>query len=179
MEHQPFRMWLVDRSNLNEDEEEILQNHLSACPDCAALERDLKEMDLNLHNSPMHSPREGFTLRFLTSLPERREKEQMRQVKRWMIGLSIALGANLILISTASILTRTTFAWLVNLTSIYSGIMGTYEQSSRVLHTMSVLIPQQVWLPLILVAFAWGMAGVALWVWTMRRLIFPGAANEA
>jgi hypothetical protein len=41
MEHQPFRMWLVDRSNLNEDEEEILRNHLAACTECTALEKDL------------------------------------------------------------------------------------------------------------------------------------------
>ncbi len=178
MEHQPFKMWLVDRSNLNDDEEEILQNHLSACPDCAGLERDLKEMDLHLQDSPVRSPQEGFSLRFLASLPERREKEQIRQVKKWMIGLFIALGANMILIATASVLTRTTYTWLVNLTSIYGGILGIYTQSSRVFHTMSVIIPQQVWLPLILVAIAWGIAGVALWVWTLRRLLFSGVANE-
>jgi anti-sigma factor RsiW len=179
MEHQPFRMWLVDRSNLNEDEEEILRNHLAACTECAALEKDLAVADQILLNSPPRIPREGFTRRFLVSLPERRQQEQMRQVKIWMIGIFLALVVNFTLIVAASIYTRTTTAWLVNLAVIYGSLLAFLDQSSLVLHTVSLVIPQQVWIPLVIIGVAWGIAGAGLWVWTMRRILFSGATNEA
>ncbi len=179
MEHQPFKMWLEDRSNLNEDEAEILRNHISACQECAALDRDLQTMENYLFDSPVRTPRAGFTRRFLSSLPERREIEQARQVKKWMAGLFIALSVNLLLIAGASVLTGTTFAWLMNLASLYANILGAIQQSSLVLRNMSLVVPQNIWLPVVIMAFAWGIAGLGLWVWTMRRIYFTGAAHEA
>ncbi|NTW09620.1 MAG: hypothetical protein HGA28_08650 [Anaerolineaceae bacterium] len=179
MEHQPFKMWLEDRSNLNEDEEEILRNHISACQECASLDRDLRNMENYFSESPVRAPRAGFTRRFLASLPERREIEQAHQVKRWMVGLFIALSVNLLLIASASILTGTTFVWLVNLASFFGNILGVFQQTNLVLRNMSLIIPQSVWLPIVIVAFAWGIAGLGIWVWTMRRIYFTGAAYEA
>ncbi len=178
MEHQPFKMWLQDRSNLNEDEEEILQNHISACQECASLDHDLRNMENYLFGSSVRAPRAGFTSRFLASLPERREIEQTRQVKRWVVGLFIALSVNLLLIAGASILTGTTLAWLVNLAGFYGNFLGALEQTTLVLHNMSLIIPRNVWLPMVIVAFAWGIAGLGLWIWTMRRIFITGAANE-
>ncbi len=179
MEHQPFNMWLVDRSNLNEDEEEILQNHISACPECASLDRDLRNMDDMLYGSPARVPRVGFTHRFLVALPRRMDLEQARQVKRWMIGIFIALGLNIVLIAGASILTGTSFAWLANLMGLYGNILGAYDYIALVLYNMRLIIPQNVWLPIVIVAIAWGIAGLGLWVWTLRRILFTGAVYEA
>lgn len=178
MEHQPFNSWLVDRSGLNEDEEEILQDHLAACPECTALARDLQNLDDTLKSTPCHQPRAEFTQRFMTSLPERREREQARQVKKWMIGLFIALALNVILILVASLLTHTTSTWLVDLAVVYGTIFVLLQQISLIFETIVSIIPSFFWLPVILAVFSWGIIGLGLWFLSMRRVISAGVKNE-
>jgi hypothetical protein len=67
----------------------------------------------------------------------------------------------------------------MNLASIYANNLGAIQQSSLVLRNMSLVVPQNIWLPVVIMAFAWGIAGLGLWVWTMRRIYFTGAAHEA
>ena len=178
MEHLPFKTWLVERSGLNTDEEEILQDHLAACPDCSALEHNLRFMDSLFEGSPARKPRDGFTLRFQASLEHRREREQARQIRKWLTGLFIAIGINMLLIVAAAVYTRTTSAWLVNLAVVYGNLLGFFDEAGVVFHTARMVVPPTFWYGLVLIAFAWGIAGLGFWLWTMRRILFSGVNHE-
>jgi anti-sigma factor RsiW len=178
MEHEPFKTWLVDRSGLNSDENEILDDHLAVCPECAATALKIQNLDKILGNNNHFTPSPGFTRRFLSTLPERREREQQRQVRKWMIGLGIALILNIILIITASIITRTTSTWLVNLAILYGNIDGFFQEISMIIHTASLVVPSSLWIAAVMMILAWGAAGVGLWMFAMRRIHILGVPDE-
>lgn len=177
MEHQPFKTWLSENSTLTPVEQKKLQDHLAVCSECALLAHDLKALDSFLGKAISHAPSRGFSHRFLGSLPERREVEQVRQVRKWMIGLIIALTVNMVLIITAAIITRTTSAWLVNLAVAYGTIIGLLQQTQFIYQAFSLVIPPHIWMIAVLMALAWGLAGVGLWVWTLRGILLSGVKN--
>jgi len=177
MEHQPYKTWLSENSTLTPVEEENLKDHLAVCTECSLLARDLKALDSFLGKAISHAPSPGFPHRFLASLPERREAEQVRQVRKWMVGLFIALIVNMALIVTAAIFTRTTSAWLVNLAVAYGTIIGLLQQTQFIYRAFSLVIPPHIWMITVMVALAWGLAGVGLWVWTLRGILLSGVKN--
>lgn len=177
MEHQPFKTWLSENSTLTSVEQENLRDHLAVCIECSSLARDLKALDSFLHKAISRTPSPGFSQRFLVSLPKRREVEQVHQVRKWMIGLVIALIVNMALIITAAIITRTTSAWLVNLAVAYGSFIGLLQQTQLIYRSFTLVIPPQIWMVAILVALAWGLAGVGLWVWTLRGILLSGVKN--
>jgi hypothetical protein len=177
MEHQPFITWLSENSTLTSVEQENLRDHLAVCTECSLLAHDLKALDSFMDKAISRTPSPGFSHRFLVSLPERREVEQGRQVRKWMIGLIIALIVNMVLIITAAIITRTTSAWLVNLAVAYGTIIGLLQQTQFIYQAFSLVIPPHIWMIAVLVALAWGLAGVGLWVWTLRGILLSGVKN--
>jgi hypothetical protein len=94
-----------------------------------------------------------------------------------MIGLITALIVNMALIITAAIITRTTSAWLVNLAVAYGTFIGLLQQTQLIYRSFTLVIPPQIWMVAILVALAWGLAGVGLWVWTLRGILLSGVKN--
>jgi hypothetical protein len=177
MEHQPFKTWLSENSPLTPVEQENLRDHLAVCTECSLLARDLKALDSFLGKAISRTPSPGFPHRFLVSLPERREVEQVRQVRKWIIGLIIALIVNMALIITAAIITRTASTWLVNLAVAYGTIIGLLQQTQFIYQAFSLVIPPQFWMLTALVALSWGLVGVGLWVWTLRGILFSGVKN--
>lgn len=177
MEHQPFNTWLSENSVLTPIEQEKLLDHLAVCTECSLLAYDLKALDSFLGKAISRAPSPGFSHRFLVSIPQRREVEQVHQVRKWMIGLIIALIVNMALIITAAIITRTTSAWLVNLAVAYGTFIGFLQQTQFIYQAFSLVIPPHIWMIAVLVALAWGLAGVGLWVWTLRGILLSGVKN--
>jgi hypothetical protein len=170
MDHEPFRIWLVDRSGLNSDENEILDDHLAACPECSAFAEKIRNLDVVLAATRQLTPSPGFTSRFLETLPERKEKEQQRQIRRWMIGLGIALVVNFSLIVAASVITRTTSTWLVNLAILYGNMDGFFQEIASFFQAVSLVIPATYWVVFILVALGWAVAGLGIYLFAIRRI---------
>lgn len=95
MNHQPFENWLNSEETLSPGQHQALQEHLSACTRCSALQASWREMQFAIKNMSPLFPAPGFTARWQERLAEQRRKQHRRQT--WSL-LAITGGTALILL---------------------------------------------------------------------------------
>ncbi len=101
MNHQPFENWLNSEEPLTFEQHQALQEHLSTCAKCSALEASWKEVRQVFKNTAPVFPAPGFTARWQDRLAEQRKRQHRRQA--WL-SLMITGGIALILLIILSVL---------------------------------------------------------------------------
>lgn len=91
MSHPPFNSWLLDPSELTEEDLAQLEQHLAACENCRQLDLSLRSVDLILFSAGLVEPPDGFAGRFAVSL-ERRRQQRLHRRTAYVLAL-IMLGS--------------------------------------------------------------------------------------
>jgi anti-sigma factor RsiW len=113
MSHQPFETWILDHPELTPSDRRALQDHLDTCQQCHHLQGRWQSVHQELRARRMAAPAPGFSQRWLSSLAERRAREQRKQA--WRIFGYLLGGAFLILLLLAGYLMATSSPadWLI------------------------------------------------------------------
>ncbi len=99
--HQLFETWILQDTQLTEDEQKMLNAHLADCEHCRQLQKGWEMTRCMLKSTPRAAPAPGFSQRWKNSLAERRAREQKAQVKRflrYLIGINILTFMGLLLV---------------------------------------------------------------------------------
>lgn len=97
MSHLPYETWIFEVDQLNQEDRRSLQEHLQGCEQCQKLHTKWRLTYRELRGMPEVRPAPGFTHRWMTSLSERRAREQRKQA--WRALLWFAGGAGVILLA--------------------------------------------------------------------------------
>ncbi len=104
MSHQPFETWLLSDQALDEEQTQLLREHLEECHQCQVVSESwlqVREL-MALENGPEPIP--GFTERWHSRLAVHRQKRQQRRM--WFLSFGLLGLASLIFLglATASLL---------------------------------------------------------------------------
>lgn len=175
MSHQPYEKWLFDEAGLSSEQAQTLQAHLQECQHCQNLRDAWKNLDVKIQAAPMVSPQPGFSQRWRTSLPERRARAQVLQVKRLFIGFVVAALITLLLLAAVLFLTASPVYLLV---TIFEGVTHLIIRGSQIQH---VIVPWLKTVPLIITiagsVFFSSIFGLLtlLWIYSIWRIHSQGA----
>jgi hypothetical protein len=100
MVHQPYSSWLLDEVKLTPGQKAQLEEHMLTCTECQPVQHAWVSVKQEIKSSPIVSPAAGFTARWKTYLQIRNSINQRQLAKRWLLGLSLAAVATLILLVT-------------------------------------------------------------------------------
>lgn len=78
MNHQPFKELLGSEETLSAEQNQALQDHLSACDSCKQVETALREVEFAIRKIPQVEPASGFTARWQEHLVEYQSHQQSR-----------------------------------------------------------------------------------------------------
>ena len=119
MKHKPFESWILDDSPLTKTKQQLLREHLKACPQCQRLQTALHESQNRIKASKIYSPQPGFSQRWQTMLCKRREFEKIRQVRRTLLILVMLMSmASLFYILQNNLLVT----WIVSAISMIASL---------------------------------------------------------
>ena len=99
--HQLFETWILQDTQLTEDEQKMLNVHLTDCEHCRLLQAGWQATRSMLKEAPKVAPAPGFSQRWKTGLAERRAREQKAQIKRllrYLIGINILTFMGLLIV---------------------------------------------------------------------------------
>ncbi len=114
MDHQPFEQWILDQKILTKQQENLLNEHLLDCADCAALSSSWKAVEQTLHSATKVAPNPGFVSRWQVTLANKKAIQHQVQAIKTFIGISCA-----ILITMGAL-----FTWLILTNSVSDVIVG-------------------------------------------------------
>jgi len=115
MVHQPYDSWLLDEVELTPEQKNQLEAHLLTCKECQPVQHAWVSVKKEIKSSPMASPTAGFATRWKTYLQIRNTVNQKQLAKRWLLGLSLAAVATLILLVTQIFTSGSAFTLILGL----------------------------------------------------------------
>lgn len=89
MNHQMYEEWALMPDYLSPEELQSLKQHLRECESCRQLSANWTKVEGLLMEAKPVEPAPGFTARFSASLAQRKAKEHKRQVRKFLIILSV------------------------------------------------------------------------------------------
>jgi hypothetical protein len=97
MNHQLIDLWLHDPRGLSAEQTSELNAHLQSCRECRRVYTSWQASARLIETAGQMKAPQGFAARFRASLPERRRKKQLHQVRLFMLVLIGAILAASIL----------------------------------------------------------------------------------
>lgn len=101
MSHQPYDEWVIAGEQLPPDEQNRLNEHLAACPQCRQLKSNLQAVQTRLSTARQVSPAEGFSQRWQAAKQAHLFEQQSRQVlqvRRFFLYIGTATAISLMLL---------------------------------------------------------------------------------
>ena len=119
MKHKPFESWILDNTPITKTEQQLLREHLKACPQCQKLQTAWHESQNRIISASVYKPQPGFSQRWQTMLCKRREFEKTRQVRRTLLILVMLMGmASLVYMLQNNLLVT----WIVSAISMIASL---------------------------------------------------------
>jgi hypothetical protein len=140
MNHKPFKNWILDETQLSNQEKILLKNHLQICPECRQLRSAWQISKQEMTNACQLAPQPGFTQRWQTRLQYRMQYEKSKRTRRNLFMLvAIMVAASAIYMLQNNLFT----AWIVSAlsltTSLFFGISKLLAQFNAALNQSPVL----------------------------------------
>lgn len=98
MSHLPYETWMFSQEQLSSEQSKELSDHLENCAQCRMQQLSWTNVRSHMQSAPVLPPRPGFSQRWQTGLSERRAREQLRQVRIWLLGLAAPAVTSLIVL---------------------------------------------------------------------------------
>ena len=163
MNHQPFENWIFEERPLNSDQEQSLKQHLKDCKTCHATQKAWKALQIEMNQAEMIAPTRGFSQRWLTSLPQRRLREQRRQAKKFVLFLVGAASLSLMLLIVLMLIDQSPLDWIIGGLHTIAQITIRLKQiqlvTYSILKSLPPFVPVIAWifltLPLGLLSMTW------------------------
>ena len=176
MNHQPFENWIFEERPLNSNQEQSLKLHLKDCKTCDTSQKAWQSLQNEMNQAKMISPVPGFSQRWLTSLPQRRLREQRRQAKKFVLFLVGAASLSLILLIVLMIMDQSPLDWIIGGLHTIAQVTIRFKQiqlvTYSILKSLPPFVPVIAWifftLPLGLLSMTW--IG-ALWRISMQGVV--------
>ena len=119
MKHKPFESWILDKPNLNQNQQKDLASHLATCPRCCKLQANWLASTKSIVEAIQHDPKPGFTHRWLKMAAARQASEKSHQVRR-----TLMIMAAMTICGSAfyAIQNNILITWLVTTLSVLSSL---------------------------------------------------------
>lgn len=172
MNHQPFESWILDEEPLSKQQLSELESHLISCQSCKSLQESWLIAKHQIKSAPVKQPAPGFSMRWQSSLKERREAEERAQSRTLFIWFGCIIAVLLIALAVItmpeiSIITVLT-TLITNLVAISTTLDGLVQFVLSVTRSVppTTLILAAISLSSLLsiVSFIWGLS-----IWRMSR----------
>lgn len=172
MNHQPYESWILDEESLGKQQLSELESHLVNCQSCKTLQESWGVAKHQIKSAPVKRPAPGFSMRWQSSLKERRETEEQAQSRTLFIWIGCIIAVLLISLAVIampkiSIITVmiTLVTNLVNVSSSVDGLLQFVLSITRsVPPTTLILVAISLSSLLSIVSFIWGLS-----IWRMSR----------
>lgn len=172
MKHQPYESWILDETQLDENQQHDLDSHLLTCSTCTNLRDSWQVVRQEIQTTRQVHPAEGFSARWKASLKDRRQVEEAKQ--RRLMWIWIASFSGVVLLSLAVIfLPRISFiqiliAFVESLVEFSTGVSALLQLIKSILRTVPayILVVSSIGLSTLLsiTTFLWGVS-----IWRMSR----------
>jgi anti-sigma factor RsiW len=96
MSHQLYESWILDDVPLSDAQRMELNSHLSTCAECSSLQSSWSKAREELQTVSVKQPAAGFSMRWRSSLKDRRLAEERDQQRSLWIGIASAFASILI-----------------------------------------------------------------------------------
>ncbi len=178
MGHQPFEQWILEDKNKTPQEELLLNQHLSECQSCSALENSWNNVEREIKESNMVNPLPGFLDRWKITLYNKKAIEHQMQAIKTFIGISITILLTIGALFTWIILTNSVSDIIVGGLNIFTSTMQAFinlrAMIYQFLRSAPPFTPYLFW---ILVA-AWGIVLSGFWGLTIWRVSRQGVRHN-
>lgn len=99
MDHYPFKSWILDEIELDQEQRRRLEEHLAVCPQCAQLSRSLNTALQTIRSAPEMAAPPDFTRKWVASLEARRREQEKKQART----LTIVLASTALIVALVSL----------------------------------------------------------------------------
>lgn len=178
MNHQPFESWLLSEEALDDEQNQLLREHLASCDQCTSLEESWNQVYQLFEQTPQVTPAAGFTTRFQERLVENNRIRHMGH--SWILFAGIAGCAAvlfvLILISAMPILRSPENLVLFIIYRLATLVTYAYTAQNllySLFGAITNLIPLSVWIGL----FGTFSMVCVLWFVLLKQLSFSRRIN--
>ena len=175
MSHQPFEDWLFSGEQLDNQQVESLQSHLTHCEQCQTISNALDQVNDTFLNSSTPEPTLGFTQRWFERLSIAREQQKIKRT--WMIIMGL-FGAATIITITIAIINLNNINWAFQLSQFiasFSLFAGKINQLFRLVQRLANLFPLIVPIMIILGLGIFSLVSVLFitWISSLIRIYKP------
>jgi len=178
MDHQPFEQWILNEKQLTKQQENLLNEHLLGCEECAVLSTSWKRVELELQTSKLAAPSPGFVSRWQFNLANKKAIQHQVQAIKTFIGISGAILITMGALLTWLLLTNSVSDIIIGGAHFFTGFMQTYFNFRAVLfHFLRQAPPFTPYLFWIFAA-GWGIVVTALWGLTIWRISKRGTVQN-
>ncbi len=178
MNHQPFELWLLDDGQLSREQQHSLREHLAACAECRRLQDAWHQTEKQLKASVPARPAEGFAARWKANLPARIQQKHARQLRLWVIGLSLAAIINLAMLTAFTLISGSAIGWFVHLVRSITLLIDFVKHAGVILSGLKAVTPHYVWVIAGVIAAGWIVVTSFAWLLTLLHINKKGVRNE-
>jgi hypothetical protein len=164
---------------LDPEQVQEIRSHLAGCQSCQRLQAAWSEAEHTLQNSPLLSPDEGFSGRFMMKLNADRQRLQHRQtllVFAFCLGAIVLLTGSLILLAWPWFKSPglVTWFWISRIFSLLTLADGIRDGAGIFVQTISQVMPLSGWI------FIIGMMSefAVIWLVIFRLLTNPRRVTQ-
>ncbi len=179
MNHQTYEKWAVTPETRSKEDTKSFEYHCKECESCTKLAANWDHIHTMLNeNTPITTPKPGFTARFQASLPARKEAEQKRQVRKflWILGFSFLVVLSAALTYFYSINSINNL--LSQLFTFGAEIIVFFENLKIITSTFAKFAPLQLMIPGFMVAGSAILGLLILWGITLWQFSLQGESTN-
>jgi len=176
MSHQPFETWLLSNDPLNEEQQELLDSHLSECKNCATLSTALEQVDdILLNDTFTPAPQAGFVQRWHSRLSIARQQRQQR--KWWFLTIGL-FGVTSVLLLIIFLMNINQINWFYEIGQVFANFSRFASNINQVINVIKSITSEFPILIPPMIIFGVGMlsamsALVVTWFSSMIKLYKP------
>jgi predicted anti-sigma-YlaC factor YlaD len=178
MNHQPFKNWLFEDHPLTREQEDALQVHLTACPDCRQLQQGWQAARVHIEMASTPSPRPDFAQRWQNSLPERRARRLRQQVRQFGFGLAGLLLLSLSVLAMTVLANTTPVAVLISVANTIVQLISNLNEVQSTVRVFLTLTPPLISILIIALVAGWVSVLSLAWTFIVYRITVKGVQTK-
>ena len=174
MNHQTYEEWALMPEYLSPEEKQALELHMEECESCKQLAESWAKIETFLLDVKPVEPTAGFTARFAANLVDRKAKEHKKQVRKFLIVLSIIL---IVAMSTVSIFYYTSNSPIGIIEGVFktgAQMLTLWESAKTIVSSVTNLAPVGLVLPVLAIGSIVITGMTSVWLATIWKFTLAG-----